>query len=383
MHGDGLASPELGAVRLVSIRSTTLRAVLCFVLCGVTACTTRSDVASTPALPGDDAAAAVGIPAGDAPDQTSRGLAGGAQRPLLTASIATGNARETNFQIGRDLATVVAPDAGVALDVLATKGSADNLHRVTDEARVALAIVQYDVIQAYVNEAGRGDAAALHIVRPLRIVMPLYTEEMYFIVRNDSPMKAIQDIRGKRIAVGVQGSGSASTAAAVYRRMFRTPIAPRDARHLTDEQALAALTVDRSVDVVVAAQPARLFADMKPQARAYIRLLALDDRDPSSREALKHYFPAKILARNYPSLLTADVPTLSVMSFLVTSDRPGNPLTPRLADLARSLCANLATLRATGHPKWREVDLGQRFGTGWTYAAASEREFERCAGRSR
>ena len=33
------------------------------------------------------------------------------------------------------------------------------------------------------------------IIRPLRVIMPLYNEEMYFIVRADSPLNFVHEIQ--------------------------------------------------------------------------------------------------------------------------------------------------------------------------------------------
>ena len=63
--------------------------------------------------------------------------------------------------------------------------------------------------------------------------------------------------------------------------------------------------------VVVAGQPAKLFADMKPEARQFIKLLKFDPtrpRKPSARS--KTYFPATIRPASYPNLVTEDMPAL-------------------------------------------------------------------------
>ena len=310
--------------------------------------------------------------------------AGAAASPA-TIRIATGARRETDYRVGLDLAALVAPDAGVDLAILQTRGSADNLHRLSDDGRVDLAIVQYDVVQALIDEAARGNTAARRLVEPLRVVTPLYTQEVYVVVRQDSPMRTIADLKGRRINLGAAGSGSALTAASLYRKLFGATIASNDAVYLSDDEALAALTVDRSVDavVVVAAQPAALFADMKPAARRYIKLLPFDPKAPTSRDALKVYFLATIHARSYPTWLAADVPTLSVMSFLFTTERHDETMAPELAAFAHALCTNLPRLQAEGHPKWREVALGERFGLHWPFARSTARAFSGCANASR
>src|SRR5258706_15609972 len=55
--------------------------------------------------------------------------------------IVTASECGTYIQIGRDLAKFVAPDADIALDVLSSKGSADNVNRLRYEFGVKLAIV--------------------------------------------------------------------------------------------------------------------------------------------------------------------------------------------------------------------------------------------------
>ena len=113
--------------------------------------------------------------------------------------IVTASSAGTYIQIGRDLAKWVAPPAGIGLEVLESKGSAENVLRMRFEPGVKLALVQSDVYQAFLDEAKAGNAEAGNIIRPLRLVMPLYEEEIYFVVRADSPLNAIHEIRDKKI----------------------------------------------------------------------------------------------------------------------------------------------------------------------------------------
>ena len=127
-----------------------------------------------------------------------------AQYKIVTASKAG-----TYIQIGRDLAKWVAEPAGIGLEVMESKGSAENVRRMRFEPGVKLALVQSDVFQAFLDEAKAGNAEAGKIIRPLRVIMPLYDEEIYFVVRADSPLNAIHEIRNKKIGVGPIGSGTA------------------------------------------------------------------------------------------------------------------------------------------------------------------------------
>jgi hypothetical protein len=53
--------------------------------------------------------------------------------------------------------------------------------------------------------------------------MPLYNEEVYFIVRVDSPLNFVHEIRDSRINVGPLKSSAAMSATTMYRLMFGQP----------------------------------------------------------------------------------------------------------------------------------------------------------------
>jgi TRAP transporter TAXI family solute receptor len=310
-------------------------------------------------------------------------LLGASALAAVPYKIVTASERGTYIQIGRDIAKFVAPAAGIELAVLPSAGSADNVRRLRREAGVKFAMVQSDVYQAFIDADKAGNAEAGALIRPLRVIMPLYFEEIYFIVRADAEINFVHEIQDSRINVGPLLSGTAMSATTLYRQMFDVPIADTHTSYFTNEEALVKLTDDKSVDVVVvvASQPARLLAEMKPEARALIKLLKFDSAQPESRAALKTYFAATVRAASYPNLLTADLPGLAVKAYLVTYDYALGSTVGQLRKFARSLCRNFATLQASGHPKWREVELAwPELGQGWVYYPPMASEMKACAG---
>lgn len=304
--------------------------------------------------------------------------------PALAAAeykIVTASTRGTYIQIGRDLAALVAPHADIVLDVLPSAGSAENVRRLRYEDGVKLAIVQSDVYQAFLDLAATGSADAARIIRPLRVVLPLYNEEIYFIVRSDSKLQYIHEIRGARINAGELGSGTALTSSTLYRLMFKEPIPEANASFLPNDDALVKLLTDRTLDVVavIAGQPAKILADMKPEARQYLRLLKADPDHPATQAALKTYFPATVRTASYPNLLSEDLPGLAVKAYLVTYDYNLKHTRDYLAKFARSLCDRFALLKEKGHPKWREVELAMpSLGQGWFYYPTTASELRAC-----
>ena len=312
------------------------------------------------------------------------GLPGWAHAQAATATaykIVTASERGTYIQIGRDLAKFVAPQAQIDLDALPSAGSAENIHRLRYEPGVKLALVQSDVYQAFINQSNAGDGNAAAIIKPLRVVMPLYNEELYFIVRADSPLNFVHEIRDSRINVGPLRSGTAMSATTLYRMMFERPASDERLSFLSNEDALVKLTGDKSIDVVVvvAGQPAKLLVDMKSEARALIKLLKFDADQPSSQAVLKTYFQSTVRAANYPNLLADDLPGIAVKAYLVTYDYNMAGTKTRLGQFAKSLCDNFAQLQSAGHPKWKEVSLTMpQLGQGWSYFAPTAQELSRC-----
>jgi TRAP transporter TAXI family solute receptor len=309
------------------------------------------------------------------------GLLGNAAVAAVEYKIVTASERGTYIQIGRDIAKFVAPAADIELEVLPSAGSAENVQRLRDEPGVKLALVQSDVYQAFLDQAAGGNASAGNIIRPLRVIMPLYNEEIYFIARSDSPLNFVHEIKNSRINAGPLRSGTALSTTTLYRQMFSARLPDANASFLPNEEALVKLISDKSLDVVVvvAGQPAKLLVDMKPEARQLIKLLKFDTNHPASKAALSTYFPATIRASNYPSLLTEDVPGLAVKAFLVTYNFTREGTVDHLNKFARSLCKNFPRLRSEGHPKWQEVELTlPELGRGWAYYAPMAREMRAC-----
>jgi TRAP transporter TAXI family solute receptor len=267
------------------------------------------------------------------------------------------------------------------MQALPSAGSAENVKRLRYEPNVKFALVQSDVYQAYLDLAAGGNREARGLINPLRLILPLYNEEIYFVARRDAPFDHVHQIKDQRISMGPLGSGTALTAATLYRQMFGAPVADDKARFLTNEEGLSKLVTDKTVDVVVivAGQPAKVLADMKPEAKSLIKLLKFDAQTPGGQEALKTYFNANVRTSSYPNLLTEDVPSLAVKAFLVTYNYEQPGTREYMTRFARSLCDNFSKLQAEGHPKWKEVKLEMpQVGRGWVYYPQTSRQIQSC-----
>ena len=295
--------------------------------------------------------------------------------------IVTADPRGTYYAIAGDLSKMVAPASGIDLEVVATSGSAENIKLLRHEPGVKLAIVQADVFQAFVDRSSQGQREAARIIRPLRVILPLYNTEIHYIARADSELNYLHDLKSARINGGLVGSGAAFITHTLYRMMFNSPMPEANARYISNQEALLKLIGDKSVDVAVVAagQPAPLIANMTPEAQKYIKLLKFDPSHPSSKQALSIYAPATVRAASYPNLLKENLTTISVGAFLVTYDYNLQTTVDYLTRFARSLCQNFSALQAQGHAKWREVELAlPELNSGWVYYPPTAKELRAC-----
>ena len=300
--------------------------------------------------------------------------------------IVTADPKGTYYAIAGDLAKMVAPAAGVDLEVVPTSGSAENIKLLRHEPGVKFAIVQADVYQAFVDRSVEGQREAARIIRPLRVILPLYNTEIHYIARADSEINYLHEIKNSKINGGLVGSGAAFITHTLYRMMFNAPIPEANASYISNQEALVKLIGDKSVDVAVVAagQPAPLIANMKPEAQKFIKLLKFDPSHPSSKQALSIYAPATVRATSYPNLLKENLTTVSVGAFLVTYDYNLQTTIDYLVRFARSLCQNFSALQAQGHPKWREVELAlPELNSGWVYYPPTTSELRACIAGAR
>jgi TRAP transporter TAXI family solute receptor len=92
---------------------------------------------------------------------------------------------------------------------LVTLGGEENL-RLLRDGKVSLALAQADAaLQAY---EGKGNFTGDGPYPSLRAVGSLYPEPVHVLVRADGSVKSINDLRGRRVAIGQLGSASRTTA---------------------------------------------------------------------------------------------------------------------------------------------------------------------------
>ena len=323
--------------------------------------------------------------------------------PAPAEIIVTGGKTGTYYQIGQNLKDIVAP----ALQVRESKGSWANVEDLSQTKGVGLAIVQSDVYSAFVylrdnpqvpDETRRQYA---HLLANLRVFMPLYREEIHFLVRKDSPLEYIHQIRGARIWMDAEKSGTYLTALNIYSKMFNErpaivspflnpTVTGDDEGTRTRRSALMVLSDPdyykdfpaMDVVVLVGGQPLRLLATNIPDN---LKLLKFDPNHPASARLLQEYKRADILQASYPLLNIADAsqPSLSVDSYLITANFIDPNRQQFVAGLANRFCESFDELQAKGHPKWKALTWKPgsplpALSAGWQYSPSVRERLSRC-----
>lgn len=133
-----------------------------------------------------------------------------AQEAGLRLVLATATPGGSFPAFGQALAEALRPvDPGLTLDLMATKGSQENL-TLLKAGTVDLALVQGDY--AYdALKAGEGSGGALTVVAPVSSSPGL------FVVPAGSAIHRVEDLRGRRVALGTHASGLTTMGRTVLR----------------------------------------------------------------------------------------------------------------------------------------------------------------------
>lgn len=90
----------------------------------------------------------------------------------------------------------------VSASAQATGASLENT-KLLDKAEIELGLTQTDLIQYAVS----GEEMFTKKYSNLQVIASLFSEHIHLFVRRDSGIKTIADLKGKKVAVGSQGSG--------------------------------------------------------------------------------------------------------------------------------------------------------------------------------
>lgn len=265
-------------------------------------------------------------------------------------NIVTGGPTGTYIQFGRNIAEIAA-ECDITLNVQESAGSLENFLAVRRRPVTQFGIVQSDVLE-YLSTFAADDAGIANAIAGVRIAFPLYNEEVHLLARKD--IETLGDLEGKRVAIGVSESGTFLTAALV---LDLAGVAVGERLAIGPDESLRRLLADE-IDAFfyVAGAPAKLFENPAIDGDRF-HLVSM--KDPVLQAV---YVPSTIESGVYP-FQSEPVDAVAVKAVLMTyeyspeKNRYYRESCLAVSEIAHLIVSRFQTLRETGHPKWKQVDL--------------------------
>jgi TRAP transporter TAXI family solute receptor len=256
--------------------------------------------------------------------------------------IMTGGEKGTYYQFGLNLKELV-KSKDIRLKVNNSTGSIENLYAVYKKPHTQMGIVQSDVL-AFVSRL-QSDPTLKRIANKTRMIFPLYNEEIHLLGRRD--LVNFDDLEGKKVAIGKEGSGTYLTAKLLFEVSDVKPVIMDSVG--TDEALAGLKGGDIDAMFYVAGFPVKLFEEdvTEKDGLALIPIV--------NKKIVEIYPIAEIPAETYNWQHQA-VSTVAVKAVLVSFDfRRAN--CEYVGEFAQILNENMDWLKENGHPKWNYVDL--------------------------
>lgn len=265
-------------------------------------------------------------------------------------NILTGGPTGTYIQFGQDMANLAA-QCDLTLNVRESAGSLENFLGVRSRRNTQFGIVQSDVLE-YLQTYAADDPNIARAISGVRIAFPLYNEEVHILARRDIP--DLRGLAGKKVAVGVEDSGTFLTSSLV---LDLADVQPAERLPIKAGAALEQLKAGE-IDAFfyVAGAPTKLFNDPTIDPEKY-HLLQITDPTLSTV-----YVPANIPAGSYP-FQSAALDVVAVKAVLMTyeynvrKNAYHRDSCRSVSELSHLILTKFPELQENGHPKWKQVDL--------------------------
>jgi len=277
--------------------------------------------------------------------------------------IGTGSTGGTYFPIGGLLANLISNppgsrpcDKGGSCGVpgliavaQSTEGSVDNVRRIAG-GEIESGLSQADV--AFWAYNGTGVYVDQDAVADLRLIANLYPESIQIVVRRDSGIATVSDLRGKRVSLGQSASGTLVDALIILSAfgLSEEDIEPFYVHPGPSGDLLREGEIDAFF--IVAGTPTNAIADLSRELP--VELLPLDGREAVGLIADYPYFAHNIIpAETYVG--TLETRTLAVgAQWIVHADVDEDVV----YGLTRALWhENSRPLLDAGHPKGRHIRI--------------------------
>jgi TRAP transporter TAXI family solute receptor len=262
-------------------------------------------------------AAACAAPRQTTPSPTVGSTASAAASPTpnltgKTLNVVTGGTGGVYIVYGAGLAELLNKKLGTSASAQSTPASVDNMKLIRD-GKADLAFVLSDT--AYDAVKGLGRFAAPETKADAKAIAVLYNNFTHIVVRDESPIRTVADLKGKRVNTGAAGSGTEIIANRTLEAYGLDP-AKDIQRERTAVADAAAQLKDNRIDAFIwsGGLPTGAVADLT----STVKIRMLDQTEGIKKMAEKYgpfYFETKVPKGTYG--LAADATVSGVANLLV------------------------------------------------------------------
>jgi TRAP transporter TAXI family solute receptor len=261
-------------------------------------------------------------------------------------TIATGPEDASYFRVGQDIKNVAGKE-GVDLQVISTRGSFENI-QLLGAGKVELAIVQADAVRFAADFLK--EQQGLKLFDTMKVVLCLYPEEIH-ILSNKPEIQTFYHLEGKRVSVGVQGGGTALTAAVLFGNYDIKATQSND----TFEDAVKKMEQGQlDAALFVGGAPVPFIGKLDTRFH-FVRL-------PASPLLEQIYLRTKLGKPQY-GWAAADTETYAVPSVIMGLDNRDEKYVAQMQQLVLAVLNGKGYLEANGHPKWKNSIIQMYFPT--------------------
>jgi len=225
------------------------------------------------------------------------------------------------------------------ITVINSKGSVENFERLVEDNDIFVAFVQYDVLIS-------NEEKSPVLRKDLRVLLPLFLdEEVHLIAKSGSGIANVQDLAGKKVAVGIHGQGTFVTAATIKKFAH---VQWESIEMNINEAQLALEAGDIDAYFYVGGAPVNSLSKLKKNSKIQLVNIKAEGMENiySSKE-----IPAGTYAWQKKTVITLAVPTILVCNVKEMSIDTRRKLNTLLTDTKSGLMG----FQKEGHPKWKDV----------------------------
>ncbi len=233
-----------------------------------------------------------------------------AQIAIVCDTFSTGSIGGSFYTAGRELCRIIQKYTGITIESEPSQGGIENVD-LTDEGKAILGLTQSDVA----HQAFQGTGPFFDPHRQIRAICTAYNIDLW-IVAADPSLSDLQDLRGKRIAMGTTGGESSLIAKAVldahgYKEGDYRPY------YLSISNAVQGMK-NKKIDVLffLSHGPGSALSDLSVERE--VKLLAVDLAYQNKILKSHPYWKASTISCSTWPYLDYDVPTLGISTLLIT-----------------------------------------------------------------